>query len=423
MPTQIIYPKVSLEASTGRVSRWLVSEGDTVRRGQVLFEIENDKAAVEVDAPGDGVIGGLVDAETEVEVGAQVALIYADDEVPARTAPRTAEPPATGRRSMPATLETVASPVTAAGQRPTPLARRIARERSVSLDGLDGTGPRGRVQKKDVLDLLARLTSRPQPSPAISTTGAALHHAWLRRAEGVPLVLLHGFAGDLNSWRGLFAGSRFDGPVLALDLPAHGRSPSAVPADMDALASQIEQSLDMLIAGEMVLVGHSFGGAVAARLAARGVLSLRGLCLFAPAGLGPEINAAFTDGILRARGASSLRPWLNELVHDESVFSDAFLESVVEQRGNEDLTESMRAFANRFLPDGTQRYSILGDLARISLPTRVVFGRNDRILPFARTASLPGHVALHALDGCGHMPQLEHPTLALRILSELKRGD
>ena len=404
MPTHVIYPKVSLETSAGKVSQWLVAEGEIVRAGQILFEIENDKAAVEVEAPADGVIRHLTPANTEVDVGAQVAMIYATGEA---FADLDVKPQSVVAAASVAAM-TLAAPVenTQQGPRPTPLARRIARDQSISIDGLAGTGPRGRVQKKDVLEHLSSLAHNPQkiaPAPQRRASDA-LHHVWLRRGSG------------------LFAGARFDGPVLALDLPGHGQSPLDIPADMEALAVLVERSIAGLLDGAMVLAGHSFGAAVATRIAARGILDLRGLCLFAPAGLGPEINADFTDGILRARAPDSLRPWLNELVHDSAVISDAFLRVVVEQRRNQPLTDAMRAFANRFLPDGTLSHSILPDLSRITLPTRVVFGRNDRILPFARTADLPGHVALHALAACGHMPHLEQPTLALRILSEMLRS-
>lgn len=420
MPTHVIYPKVSLETSAGKVSQWLVVEGEAVNTGQILFEIENDKAAVEVEAPADGVIRHLVAVDTEVDVGAQVAMIYATGEA---LVERDVKPQSVAAAAPAAVMAQVAwVENTRQGPRPTPLARRIARDQSISIDGLSGTGPRGRVQKKDVLEHLSSLARNPV-SIAPATQGRPsdmLHHVWLRRGSGVPLVLLHGFSGDLNNWRGLFAGARFDGAVLALDLPGHGQSPLDIPADMEALAVLVEQSIAGLVDGAMVLVGHSFGAAVATRIAARGILDLRGLCLFAPAGLGPEINAGFTEGILRARGADSLRPWLNELVHDSAVISDAFLRVVVEQRRHQPLTDAMRAFANRFLPDGTQSHTILPDLSRITLPIRVVFGRNDRILPFARTADLPGQVALHALAACGHMPHLEQPTLALRILSEMR---
>jgi pyruvate dehydrogenase E2 component (dihydrolipoamide acetyltransferase) len=430
MPTHVIYPKVSLETSAGKVSRWLVAEGEPVQAGQILFEIENDKAAVEVEAPADGVIRHLVAEDSEVDVGAQVALIYAAGEVVADSAakPHVAAVAEASVASVAPDLRADKQADAPNGPRPTPLARRIARDENISIAGLSGTGPRGRVQKKDVLAHLAALAHHPERPAAAAGHRATvqdqrgaggLHHVWLRRGTGVPLVMLHGFSGDLNNWRGLFAGARFDAPVLALDLPGHGQSLLQIPADMDALAECVEQSIAGLIQGPLVLVGHSFGGAVAARIAARGGLDLRGLCLIAPAGLGPEINGNFTDGILRAREAGSLRPWLNELVHDSAVISDVFLGAVVEQRGNQALTDAMRAFANRFLPDGTQSHSILPDLARLTLPVRVIFGRNDRILPFTRTADLPGHVALHALAGCGHMPHLEHPSLALRLLSEM----
>ena len=456
MPTHVIYPKVSLETSAGKISRWLVAEGETVRAGQILFEIENDKAAVEVEAVADGVIRHLAAEDSDVDVGAPVALIYAMGEVQGQPianpkteaaasaiavtgavaapsphvlmADQATSAPVKAAVSAPMTRAVMADPaVGLRGPRPTPLARRIARDQNLSIDGLSGTGPHGRVQKKDVLAHLASLAQSPErTSPAAAqrgaqTSGEPLHHVWLRRGSGTPLVLLHGFSADLNNWRGLFAGARFDAPVLALDLPCHGQSPLDLPTDIDGFASLVEETIASQIEGPLVLAGHSFGGAVASRIAARGTLDLRGLCLFAPAGLGPEINAAFTDGILRASEPDSLKPWLHELVQDKSVISDAFLRGVVEQRRNQPLTAAMRAFADHFFPLGTQVHSILADLERVTLPTRVVFGRHDRILPFARTADLPGHVALHALNACGHMPHLEHPALSRRLLSEMLR--
>ena len=69
MPISVIFPKVSLEAASGRIARWCVAEGDVVAAGQVLFEIDNDKAAVEVEALGAGVIRRLADADVEVDCG------------------------------------------------------------------------------------------------------------------------------------------------------------------------------------------------------------------------------------------------------------------------------------------------------------------------------------------------------------------
>jgi pimeloyl-ACP methyl ester carboxylesterase len=96
--------------------------------------------------------------------------------------------------------------------------------------------------------------------------------------------------------------------------------------------------------------------------------------------------------------------------------------TVMQQRSDDGLTEAMRAFADRFSPDGTQAVSIRKDLARLLCPVRVLFGRQDRILPFTATTGLPCNVGLHALDNCGHMPHLEYPELVMKILGEIRRS-
>jgi pyruvate dehydrogenase E2 component (dihydrolipoamide acetyltransferase) len=290
---------------------------------------------------------------------------------------------------------------------------------------LIGTGPRGRVQKQDVLLAIRAANvgaASPIAAPSKPVSGAGpLHAAWIRNGEGIPVVMLHGYSGDLNNWRGLWAGGRSLWPALGLDLPGHGQSTRDIPADLDALAEQVEATLASLDVGPVVLAGHSIGGAVAARLARRGFVEVRGLCLFAPAGLGPEIHAPFVDGILRAQSAESLRPWLELLVHDPAAISETFVRQVEAQRRDRGLTGAMQRFAERFFPDGTQRFSIAGDLAAVGCSARVVFGRQDRILPFAATQRLPDNVALHAFNDCGHMPQIEKPGLSLRIVDEVWR--
>lgn len=424
MPVPVLYPKVSLEMQTGRIARWLVADGAAVSTGQVIFEIDNDKAAVEVEAPADGTLRHVTAEGVEVGVGASVAHIIVADEVLAPAAPAVVT-----TETIMAELPDTRHPPTRSGApalksrspNPTPLARRIAREQGVSLAGIIGSGPRGRVQKSDVIARLEALAAPPN-KPVAPIEDAGLNAVWLRQGVGIPVVLLHGYSADLNNWRGLFAGARADFPAFAIDLPAHGASPRATPADADALCAQIESAVLARHEGPVVVAGHSFGGAIAARLAGRGRLDLRGLCLFAPAGLGPEIDEAFTRGILRAKNATSLRPWLERLVHDPAGISEAFVKAVAEARLDTGLTAAMEAFAERFFPDGTQALSVHADLARLQIPAKVIFGRQDRILPFATTRCLPATIGLHAVDACGHLPHLEHPALALRLLHEVWRS-
>lgn len=423
MPVDVIFPKVSLDQDEGSVARWCVIEGQSVTEGEVLFEIDNDKAAVEVVASATGVIRGLRASGDVVATGTTVARIFAGGES-ASVPVAAAIPVKLAAAPIGTTLSAAA--IDAGGNRrppnPTPLARRLAREQGIRLDGLVGTGPGGRVQKQDVVAVMGAVQAPAATTSRRASATDLLHSAWLRNGDGTPVVMLHGFSGDLNTWRGLWAGGRSHWPALGVDLPGHGQSPRDIPADLDLLAEGVEKTLASLGIGPVVLAGHSLGAVVATRIARRGFVDARGLCLFAPAGLGPEIHAPFVEGILRAQSAESLRPWLELLVHDRSVISDTFVRQVEAQRRDQDLTQAMRRFAECFFPDGTQRFSIVPDLASVGCPVRVVFGRQDRILPFPATQRLPENVGLHACDDCGHMPQIEKPALALRILDEVWRS-
>ena len=81
MPVEVILPKVDMDMATGRISRWYVEDGAAVKKGDVLFEIETDKAAMEIDAPASGTIRDITGKEgVDIPVGEAVAWIYAEGE-------------------------------------------------------------------------------------------------------------------------------------------------------------------------------------------------------------------------------------------------------------------------------------------------------------------------------------------------------
>jgi pyruvate dehydrogenase E2 component (dihydrolipoamide acetyltransferase) len=171
MPLEVILPRVDMDMATGKISKWFVKEGETVAKGAPIFEIETDKAAMEVESPGDGVIRNITASEgIDIPVGTPVAFIYGEGEkVSLAPAPQLAKPAeaAPVRREIviaPAipTIET--KPITSSGlPRATPLARRLARERGLSLPAINGSGPRGRIQAEDVKN--HRIPEVPVPRP------------------------------------------------------------------------------------------------------------------------------------------------------------------------------------------------------------------------------------------------------------------
>ncbi|MFD1881217.1 acetoin dehydrogenase dihydrolipoyllysine-residue acetyltransferase subunit [Paracoccus pacificus] len=453
MATEVILPKVDMDMTTGRISRWLVKDGATVAKGAVLFEIETDKAAMEIDAPADGTIR-ITAPETGVEiaVGEPVAWIFAEGEAPAEPSPAAAAaaPRTTGAADAPAEVTAVAGPAAPAqaepatpaqaepavtartGTRATPLARRLARESGLDLAAVAGSGPHGRVQRADIeAAVLAGATSAPPaasfrcvgrpdaaPAPTARLAAGLLNAVWLRQGAGVPVVMIHGFGSELSAWRPFLAEVPADRAVLALDLPAHGKSVTRDVAGFDDLVTQAEDTLTESGITSAHLVGHSLGGAVAAALAGGLRLEVQSLLLISPAGLGPEMSP-FVENFARATEAAAVAGWLREVVHDPASLSDAFVRTVARTRADGTQALAQTRLASALFGGGVPSFSIRPALAQNACPTRIVFGLEDRVFPWRQVLGLPGSIALHLFQQTGHMPQVEQREAVGRILRQM----
>ena len=143
-------PKLGLTMTEGALVEWTLAPGARFSAGDCVFVVENDKAATEVAAESDGVMGApLVAVGQTVPVGAVVG--HWDDGVPSITSAAVAD-------VAEATPTTARRPVT-------PFARRLAREHQIALADVTGSGPRGRVRARDVEAALKARTSAPAPTP------------------------------------------------------------------------------------------------------------------------------------------------------------------------------------------------------------------------------------------------------------------
>jgi pyruvate dehydrogenase E2 component (dihydrolipoamide acetyltransferase) len=161
MATEILMPALSPTMEEGTLAKWLVKEGDTVSAGDLLAEIETDKATMEFEAVEEGVVGKILVAEgTEgVKVNTPIAVMLDEGESAAdiSSAPAKAEAPAPKQAEATPQAEAAAKPAPAAsktgdGDRifASPLARRIAADKGIDLAGITGSGPHGRIVKADV---------------------------------------------------------------------------------------------------------------------------------------------------------------------------------------------------------------------------------------------------------------------------------
>ncbi|MGY6696136.1 MAG: pyruvate dehydrogenase complex dihydrolipoamide acetyltransferase [Roseinatronobacter sp.] len=186
MPTEILMPALSPTMEEGTLAKWLVKEGDTVASGDVIAEIETDKATMEFEAVDEGVVGKiLIDAGTDgVKVNTPIAVLLAEGESADAIGTSSAAAPEakadTGAKAAPEGGSAApvppapASAPRADGTRifASPLARRIAAEKGLDLSQISGSGPHGRIVKADVADAKPSSAPAPTAAPAAPATAA-----------------------------------------------------------------------------------------------------------------------------------------------------------------------------------------------------------------------------------------------------------
>jgi len=191
MATEVIMPKVDMDMSHGIIVAWRVAEGQAVEKGDPLFDIETDKAAMEVESPASGTVHNLVAENVEVAIGEPVAFIYAKGEsiLASAETPASVVVSAMPGRSPP--INQPASSITKTDiytpfnrldghraamdngshskPRASPVARGIARNNSIDLTLISGSGPKGRIMRKDVeAQLTANISD--MTNPAVGTS-------------------------------------------------------------------------------------------------------------------------------------------------------------------------------------------------------------------------------------------------------------
>jgi pyruvate dehydrogenase E2 component (dihydrolipoamide acetyltransferase) len=188
-------PALGMAQETGKVLRWLKQDGDAVRKGEPLLEVETDKVTVEIEAPADGTLAGVrVPEGTDVPVGEVIALVLAEGEA----APvADAEPRVTREVEAVAaapTVEEVRMPARRRGKLASPKARRLAQERGIDIDSLVGSGPNGAIVAADVVQ---------REAPRVSGVWKVMAERTQRSWQEVPHFYLHRDvdASRLLSWK------------------------------------------------------------------------------------------------------------------------------------------------------------------------------------------------------------------------------
>ncbi|HTV43887.1 MAG TPA: acetoin dehydrogenase dihydrolipoyllysine-residue acetyltransferase subunit [Stellaceae bacterium] len=362
--TAITMPQWGLTMTEGKVVGWLKRAGETVAAGEDLLEIETTKITNVFEMAEAGILRRIVaEAGTTLPVGGLLAVAAPETVTDAEIDAFIAE------FAVPMPTAEADAPVTAL-----------------------------------------------QPH-AIDAGGRRLRYLELGAGASTPLVLVHGFGGDLNSWMFVQPALAEGRRTIALELPGHGGSTKDVgTGDPDALTDAAEAMLSALGIERCHLVGHSMGGAIAALLALRRPQRIASLALIATAGLGPEINGGFIDGFVRAGRRREAVEALNQLVYDPASISRAMIEEVLRYKRLDGVAAALATIAGAWFPGGRQALDLRPQIAALGSPVQLIWGRDDRVIPAAQAEPFASRLPVAILDTAGHLPHLEKPVETIRLI-------
>jgi len=235
--------------------------------------------------------------------------------------------------------------------------------------------------------------------------------------DGAPVVLLHGFGGDRQTWFNTQTALAPKKRSLAFDLPGHGDAldwPRIGNAGVAAKA--VAQSLSALGLTRVHLVGHSMGGAVAALIALRNPDLVASMTLLAPGGFGPEINHRLLRRYAAATDPDMMEVLLEQFFGWEFRLPKFLAKMAAESRARPGAVATLEAIADDIIDGSVQRTLPRDELAALQMPIKVLWGTQDRVLPTRQAHKLPGTVATHIFERVGHMVHLEIPQETTRLI-------
>lgn len=361
-------PKWGLSMTEGTVVQWLVEEGTELNHGDEVVEVESEKINNAVEAPSAGVLRRQVAKEDDVlPVGGLLGVI-ADASVPDSEIDSYVE-------------EFQAS--------------------FVPEEAAEAAGP--------------------QPE-TVEVSGKTLQYLKTGEGDGPPVLLLHGFGGDINIWvfnqEALAEAGRI---VYSLDLPGHGQSSKDVgEGDIGSFVETVAGFMDEIGIEKAHLVGHSMGGAISASLALAHPERVASLVLIDSAGLGEEINADYIEGFIAANRRREMKSTLGLLFSNPDLVTRNLVNDELRFKRMDGVDEALRATADKIFPDGKQ--ADVPDLSGLEVPILVIWGQDDKICPVSHSENLPEAARVEVLEATGHMPQMEAAGRVNRLIGQFFDG-
>jgi len=360
---QLIMPKWGLSMHQGTVTRWLVEEGARIERGMEVLDVETEKIANAIESNVSGMLRRKVVQGGDIVPVSGLLGIVAEPDVPD------------------AEIDAFVADFLASFVPPT------------AEDEATGAKPE-----------------------KIEVAGRSLRY--LKRGDGgMPVILVHGFGGDLNNWLFNHEALAAKRSVYALDLPAHGESSKKLErGDLAEFAEVLEAFMDALGINQAHLVGHSMGGAVILQLASSNPAKAKSLTLISSAGLGEEINADYIEGFVSSKSRGEIKPHLQKLFADPALVTRQLIDDMLKYKRLDGVDDALKTVASKLFANGKQATILSDKLVVLDVPVLIIWGQEDGIISASHALNLPSLVSVHILPGKGHMVQMEAATEVNRLI-------
>ena len=359
-------PKWGLAMQEGMVAEWQIAPGAEIAAGDEIMDIETSKIANVYESPVGGTFRKIVvEAGQTVPVGALLGVVapasVGDDEIEA-----------------------------------------YVKDFNDNFDWDAAAGDAG-----------------PEPE-TVDAGGQRLRYLKMGDGDGMPVIFIHGYGGDLYSWMFNQGELSADRTTYALDLPGHGGSTKDVGAgDLGVFTEAVHAFIHALDIEKAHLVGHSMGGATALAFAAEKPNRVASATLIAPAGLGSEINMDYINGFIEQKRAKKLRAVLEMLVADPGSITSEMVDEVIKFKRVDGVGPALEKLRDGLMPGGVQGSDLRSSLTALAVPVQVIWGKQDQILPAAHADGLPDAVAVTLYETTGHMPHMEKAAEVNELIGKL----
>ncbi len=345
-------PKWGMTMTEGKIVAWLFSEGDKISVGDEIFEVETEKITNVVEAQHDGTLRKIVvDVDNVAKCGGLIALIT-DEEA--------------GDNDVAAFLQDF---------------------------------------RPDNTESEAALSNTLR---SIAVGDLSLNVVTVGDGDGLPVVMLHGFGADVSTWMYNQSVLAKNHAVIAIDLPSHGGSSvDTEVVSFSEIAEVLATALKEVAPNGAHLVGHSFGGRIALRLAGKADLNVRSLSLIAPAGLSGEVNGSFISQFVSANKRRGMKAALQMLVADPDAISSDMIENMLTFKRIEGTQDALAAIASESFSENQIAEGAQHEFDALDMPVLVIWGTQDQILDAGGAEALKTNAEIELINDAGHIPHME----------------